>query len=354
MAPGSVLQVVTSAERRGAETFAVALGDELTARGWTIRTVALHRGGGGLDLPVLGAKPLAFDTLAQLRSAARGHDLVIAHGSSTLPACATALAASSTPFVYRNIGDPTHWGSTAARRLRTALALTRAQTVVALTPAAGEAMERLYRVRKRRIVVIPSGVSKHGHRPVSTEERRAVRTGLGLPDEATVAAVVAALSPEKGVDVAIDAVADLDGFHLVVAGDGPERAALEAQARARAPGRVHFLGALDDPGAAYAAADLFVLPSRTEGLPAALIEAGMRRLPSAATDVGYVKDIVIDGVTGALASTSSSPELTRAMERAMSLGPAAGEAARTRCLAQFEMATIAEQWDELLQRVMRN
>ena len=50
----------------------------------------------------------------------------------------------------------------------------------------------------------------------------------------------------------------------------------------------------------YDAADVLVLPSRTEGMPGVLIEAGMRALPVVATDVGYVRDVVVDGETGVI------------------------------------------------------
>ncbi len=308
----NVLQVVTSAERRGAETFAVDLAVGLERRGCAIRTVALSTGDRPeLAVPALGSRALAPTTLQRLRAEALRASVVVAHGSTTLPACATALLGSGVPFVYRNIGDPTYWGNTTLRRLRVGTAIRRAAAVAALTDGARDALHQLYRIPLDRLVVIPSGVSSTLHRPADAAERAAARARLGLPASVRVATAVAALSPEKGLDVAIDAVSDVDDLHLVIAGDGRDRADLEARAERRAPGRVHFLGNLPDPADAYAAADVFVLPSRTEGLPAALIEAGLRGLPAVATDVGYVRDVVVDGVTGVVVAPGDEPRTAR-------------------------------------------
>ena len=93
--------------------------------------------------------------------------------------------------------------------------------------------------------------------------------------------------PEKGVDAAIDAVSHVPGVHLVVVGDGPERAALEARAGRDLAGRVMFTGQLANAATAYQAADLLVFPSRGgDSMPAAVIEAGLTGLPALVTDVG--------------------------------------------------------------------
>jgi glycosyltransferase involved in cell wall biosynthesis len=348
-----VLQLVTSAERRGAETFAVDLAAGLRDRGFSTRVLALHAGPRReLDVPALGRRPLAPDTLLHVRREARTAGLVVAHGSTTLPACAVALCASGVPFVYRNIGDPTFWGSTPTRRWRVRVELARAAAVTALTPAAADAIERLYHVDRQRIIVIPSGVPGGKHRPASPEERAAARARHGLTG-ATVAAVVGALSPEKGVDVAIDALADLGDVQLLVAGDGPERGALEQRAHTRADGRVHFLGSVADPSTVYAAADVVVLPSRSEGLPAVLIEAGLHELPVVATRVGFVDDIVLDGVTGCIVPVDDPAALARGIRQALALGPHAGVQARERCLAKYDFDHVIDLWAALIERTRR-
>ena len=103
-----VLSVITSTDRRGAETFAVGLGAALQARGRSVRTVALAPGASeaSLEVPTLGPRTLAPGTLRALRQAGRGAGVVVAHGSRALPACALATLGSGSALVYRNIGDP--------------------------------------------------------------------------------------------------------------------------------------------------------------------------------------------------------------------------------------------------------
>jgi glycosyltransferase involved in cell wall biosynthesis len=277
--------------------------------------------------------------------------VVVAHGSTTLPACAVSLVGARVPFVYRNIGDPTFWANTASRRARVGTSIRRAAAVVALTDSAQDAIHQMYRVPLDRIEVIPNGVSSTVHRPASPSERSEARRRVGVPESTSVATVVAALSPEKGVDLAIDAVGEIPDLQLVIAGDGDERTSLEARAALRAPGRVHFLGNLADPGDAYAAGDVFVLASRTEGLPAALVEAGLRGLPAVATDVGYVREVVDDGRTGRVVTPGDAAALGAGLRQVLAMGGDAGSAARRHCEERFELDRITDLWAALLQRI---
>ena len=91
---------------------------------------------------------------------------------------------------------------------------------------------------------------------------------------------------------------------------------------------MHFAGALTDLDQAFAAANVVLLTSRTEGLPRVLIEAGIRGLPVVATDVGYVRDIVIDGETGIVVDTPSPVALAAAIARAGENSSALGRGSR--------------------------
>jgi glycosyltransferase involved in cell wall biosynthesis len=332
----------------------VELGAELEARGLQTETVALSEGNGTarLPIPALGSTPLGLMSLRGLRQRARRARVVVAHGSRTLPACVIALVGTGRPFVYRNIGDPRRWTTTWSRTVRTRVFLSRAARVVALTDAAAAEMERRYHVSAEKFSVIPNGASATRHRPCTPDDRAAARRALGLADDATVLVVVGALSSEKGVDLAISALAHVPSVNLVVVGDGPQRGALEDLASSIAAERVHFTGALDSPGVAFEAADLLVLPSRTEGLPGVLIEAGLRGLPSVATDVGYVRDIILDGETGIVVDAGDATALADGLARAFHL-TGAGQAALEHCRREFELGEIAERWYQLLRSIVR-
>jgi glycosyltransferase involved in cell wall biosynthesis len=104
-------------------------------------------------------------------------------------------------------------------------------------------------------------------------------------------------------------------FSAVIAGDGPERAALEAQARqAGIGGLVHFPGYVSRPEDVLEEADLMVLPSHTEGLPNAALEALAMEVPVLATRVGGTPEVVIDGKTGRLVPPRSPDVLAAAIE----------------------------------------
>lgn len=288
-----VLVVIASASRRGAEIEGVELARNLTERGVPTMVVALapSTSATSVDANVIGAAPLAVNTLRALRRLARQVDVVIAYGSSSLPACSIALVFTGTPFVYRSIGDPARWVRGRVHRMRTALLFHRAKRVVTLWPAAADSVHHLYRYPLARIDVIPNARDDAVFAPPSFEERVAARHALGVPVDAVVVAFVGALTEEKRPELAVAVVASVPGAHLLVAGDGPLRHASEVAGAAVAD-RIHFLGSLIDVRPVLFAADLMLSTSRTEGMPGSLIEASMCGLPIVATDVGAVEEVV--------------------------------------------------------------
>lgn len=344
-----VLQVIASTQRRGAEVFGTELGRALTERGWSVRTVALAPyAGGGLNVESLGDKRLAMGTLRALRAAALTRDVVVAHGSSTLPACALATVGTRTPFVYRNIGDPQYWSASAGRRARVCVLLHQARAVAVLWKGAADVLVDRLKVPERKIRVIPNGVAASLFPPVDAAARLDARRRLELDGVRHVVLYAGALSPEKLVATAIEAIGRIEHAHLLVAGDGPLRSELVGRAAALAPGRVHFLGEVAELAPIMAAVDAVVLPSRTEGMPAVLIEAGLSALPVVATDVGGVAEIVLDGQTGRLVRPGNAPALAEALRYVFTNPERLGAAARLRCLERFDMKGVADLWHQLL------
>lgn len=351
----AVLQVLVSTQRRGAEVFATDLGQALRTQGTSLRSVALVAGAHPptLEGASLGTRPLGWRTLRQLRSEVSGAGVVIAHGSRTLPACALAMAGLPVPFVYRNIGDPTYWSGSSVRRARVSLLLGRAEAVAALWPGAADELSRRYGVAGSKIRIIPNGVPAERFPAVQRDHRLAARQALAIASDASVVVYVGSLTPEKDVGLAVRALAQLDGVQLLVVGDGPQRQGLATLAAKVVPGRVRFLGAVDDPASVLAAADALVLPSRSEGMPGVLIEAGLCELPVVATAVGGVGEVVVDGETGRLVPPGQVEDLARALHEVVSDPAGLGAAARRRCLARFEIGPVAEAWADLLAEVTR-
>ena len=206
-------------------------------------------------------------------------------------------------------------------------ALGRAAAVVAVA-ASQRALRREAGMDSARLVA--NGVAVP---PAPTaRERRLAREGFGVPADAVVAAAVSRLSPEKGVDVLLKALAATDEESrpfLVVAGDGPERSRLEGFARANLAGRYSFLGELGDVSPVYRAADVFVLPSRRESAPLALLEAMAHGLAAVAAAVGDVP-AMLSGGAGVTFAPGSSEELARVITE---LAPYAGK--------RLEMGAVA-------------
>lgn len=347
-----VLQVVTDTDRRGAQVFATDLQGAFEGLGLQVRTVALAPGvHGELDLPTLGPVRLHPGGLARLRRLMATADAVVAHGSTTLPATAVAACGLTVPVVYRSLGDPLYWATTPRRRLQLRVLLRAMTVVVALWPAAAHGLAAELGVRAGRIRVIPNGVDPRRFSPTSVAQRAVARGRLGVAEQRPVVAAVGSLSHEKGVDLLFESAARLDPSpQLILAGEGPRRTALESHAR-KLGLDVRFLGSVDDVRDVYAAVDCLAVPSRTEGLPAVAIEAGLCGVPVAATDVGGLAEILGHGPL--LATPEDPPALAAAIEHALDARNEAGPALRARCQARFTMDAIARLWAEVLFKVAR-
>ncbi len=133
-------------------------------------------------------------------------------------------------------------------------------------------------------------------------EREEVRAELGAGSDECVSLTVGALVERKGIDFLLRVLAELPpATRLWVAGEGPERAALESQAQeSPLAGRVTFLGQRNDLGDLLRAADLFLMPSRAEGLGVAALEAMAMGLPCLVSQVGGLADLVATPEQGVL------------------------------------------------------
>ena len=126
------------------------------------------------------------------------------------------------------------------------------------------------------------------------------------------------LGPQKALDVALDALVEVPGVDLVVAGDGPKRPALERRvAELRLNGRVRFLGSVSRETVLrlFRASDGSVLPSRWENFPHTIVEALAVGCPVIATEVGGVPEVVVDGENGLLVPAGDAPALAAAIAR---------------------------------------
>ncbi len=176
----------------------------------------------------------------------------------------------------------------------------------------------------------------------SRQETRALTNLSSSPFGAMSApliGVVGRFSPEKGVDVFLHACRELVrrrvAFSAVVAGDGPQRDALEKlRDTLGLTGHVHYPGIVASVEALYSRLDLLVIPSRSEGLPNVLLEALRADVPVVATRVGAVPEVIDSPLAGVLVPPNDPTALADAIERSLSVGDTAGARTARREVAE--------------------
>jgi glycosyltransferase involved in cell wall biosynthesis len=374
-----ILHVVDSAARRGAETFAADLVAALRHAGLEQRVAVVHgpaRNGGlayaaptrvlyassGRHRLALPGLRLDACTLWRLRLEvdAWRPDVVQDHGGDSLKYAGLATVGLRAELVHRMIGAPGAWVRGKAHRAAYARLLCRAAITVAVAEAVREETRRLLDIPSTAILTIPNGVD--AARLAPSRDREATRRVLGIPPAAPVLLGVGALTVEKDplgqLELAAALLADRPDGRYLVAGDGPLRQELEAAVRARGlGGRVALLGTRADVADLLAAGDLLLVASRTEGMPACVIEAGMVGLPVAGYALAGIPEVVVDGVTGVLTPPGDLSGLARRAAALLDDEAARrrmGEAAKARCRALFEIRPIARRYLELYERVLNS
>ncbi len=365
----------------GIQSHTFSLSRALAARGAEVHLVTRRAPGypayaveGNLHVHRVGAPPGTpgpLATLAYVAAAARcvaslrprvdvvhAHQLLSPSSAALLLSALARLPILLNPHACGAIGDVGVLSATALGRLRLRATVARAEAFVAISGPIREEL-RAAGVPEERILSIPNGVDLERFRPAAADERAALRRALGLPDGPLVV-YAGRLSPEKGVDVLARAwprvVARLPAARLWMLGDGAERARLEELARRE--GVAHALalpGPVADAAPFVRAADAAVLPSRTEGMPVALLEAMACAVPVVATAVGGSAEVLRDGLTGRLVPPERPDALADALVEALR-DPAAQDrarAARAEVAARYGLDHVAEVLLEVYARLRR-
>ncbi len=292
---------------RGGERQTELLIDQLAAMGFRQRLVA--RTGSALarrcePVPQLDIRTVSPNPLAAAR-AARGADLLHAHEARTVHACWLLHAFTRVPYIVtRRVDNAFSWS------LLRDLAYRAAAHVVAVSGAVAERVDARY--GEGRATVIPDAHANLalGHTlPRSMRRRYAGKVVIGH---------MGALDhSHKGQETLIEAArAARDAhpqWHFVLAGSGPDEAALKQAAGGL--DNVEFTGFVDNVADWLAVFDVFVLPSLHEGLGSVLLDAMCFGLPIVATNVGGIPDIIEDGVNGFLVDPEDPRALVNAVAR---------------------------------------
>jgi L-malate glycosyltransferase len=334
--------------RRHVETLAAALPE----RGFEVAVAApagMEIGAPSARFCIeLGDRPRPASDLGALRGlrqAAREWrpDLVHAHGvKAALLALGSRLPGR--PPVVVTFHNLWHGGPLT---LPLRLVTLRAAAAVAVSEAVREHLAA-HGIRPRELAVIPNGL-----------DLAAFSAGPPPPpDRPFTAAFLGRLTEEKGVRVLLEAarlVPEAPEVRLLVAGDGPLRPAVEAEAR-REGSRLEYLGHQHDVRSIYHAADAVLMPSLSEGHPLTALEAMACGLPLVASRIGGLAEIVVEEETGLLVPPGDSAALADAVRGLASdrdRARALGAAGRRRVEAEYGVERMLERLIGVYERVLQ-
>jgi glycosyltransferase involved in cell wall biosynthesis len=303
-----VVQLATALQAAGTQNFVFLPAD---GEGWLARELE----GSGVAIEYFRIeRPISVAGAHALERTFRRHRITMAHSHEFSMAVYGA-------WVSRRVGIPhvitMHGGRYYAHRLPRRLALRAAMAVsarsIAVSPTLARDISRDLWFPQSRILIIPNGVRYV--RPDRTTLRDELRLG---PDDRLLVSV-GNLYPVKGHRHLVDALAVLadryPALHLAIAGRGDLADALAARARDHGlASRIHLLGLRSDIAAILGAADIFVLPSLSEGMPLALLEAMFAGCPIVASDVGEVRVALAHGEAGVLVAPGDPAVLSAALD----------------------------------------
>jgi glycosyltransferase involved in cell wall biosynthesis len=299
-------------------------------------------------------------------------DIVNVHGFSRKSILLHRLARLTRKRFVLTLQTGGHDEPAAARALgpRAYHAYADADLVISVSPGLARAYldDGLPESKLRRVA---NAVDTRRFRPPTADERQSLRRELGLPIDRAVVLFVGYFSADKRPDVLYEAWSRVDRratpSTLVFVGATDSRykevdPAIAAAIRsdAAAHGRSHdvaFVAPTLEIEKYYRAADVYVLPSRREGLPIALLEAMATGLPCIATRLPGSTDVIIDdGKSGVLIDVQDTPAYSAALTRVLSdpdYARGLGVAARERVVERYSIHRTAEQWLAAYQEVLR-
>ncbi len=228
-----------------------------------------------------------------------------------------------------------------------------AHAYVAVSDATAKVARENRECQPSRLSIIRNGIDLEAYRP-DEATRRAVRDELGIPAGAWVFGTVGRVSVEKDHALLVRAAGPLLGpdVRLVIVGDGAEMERVRAEAKRYEPWVV-LAGMRRDPARLLASFDAFVLSSRSEGLPIALLEAMATGLPTVSTEVGGVAEVALHGAAALLVPPRDEAALSRALKEVMAPERAQSLAARARTRARaFALDAVCDSYLKLYRQAV--
>lgn len=364
----TVIQYTDSTGWGGAEQAMLHLLGGLDRARW--QPLLVHHGAPGLAPLIDGARQLGVEQwmvppmrggqgLAHMAGFARrlrAAQPAVFHAHLTWPlGCKQALVAAigaQVPAIIatEHLFVPVPWRRSRLVERVVALGVHR---YIAVSHDLAQQLQTTFEFPPRKLAVVHNGIMlDHFDQPRDDGLRASLLAGRERP----IVLAAARLDPQKGQQYLLEAATHVPDALFVLAGDGPDRRVLEAQARALGVAdRVVFLGQRHDIPALLASCDLFVLPSLFEGLPLGVLEAMAAGVPIVASDVGGVGEAVTNNTSGLLVPPCDPAALADAVTTLLhdqALAQRLAIAARMRVRTEFEVDTMVRRvtgiYDEVL------
>ena len=291
---------------------------------------------------ILGQLIREFETLKP--------DVIHTHQIGTLFYAGPAAQIAGVPLVVHTEHGKEKYATQLKTRVLGRLGGLFLTTFYCLTNDMADAVRSAKIVPERKLRVIFNGVDTSQYmKPCDT---LAVRQSLNIPAQARVIGTVGRLTEVKRQDVLIRAFAKVCGrindVHLLLVGDGPLRQELEDLAKSSGVSdRVHFAGYQPSSSPFLQTMCIFTLTSRSEGMPQAGIEASVCGLPTVASRVGGLPELVEEGRTGLLFPVGDDQALSEALIELLGNEKRAremGDLARERAIARFDIGRMAAEY----------
>lgn len=322
-----VVQIIQRPQLRGAEIFASQLSNELSALGHTSMLVSLFPGKDKLPLRgkliELNRDPgrrfvdvAGWKRLAHLINKEKP-DIVQANASDTLKfsVMSKALFGWKARIVFRNANKISYFVRGPFRYWFNRFLLSRVRLVISVSEECRLDLVKTFSYDEEKTVTIPIGIDMTSS---------VIPSAPGRIEGAVTLLNVASLVPEKDHETLIRVhrkILDTNPkARLVVAGNGPQLQALTGLVdQLGTTNKVTFLGTRTDVLNLMSGADVFVLTSKAEGLPAVILEAQYARLPVVASDVGGISEVIEHGKSGWIVPAGDMAGFAETIQRVLSM-----------------------------------
>jgi len=360
--PLRIALIIESVLLGGAEVVVSQLAEELRQRGHRVFPVAPEGRDGWLRATLVDAgfpwhtyslpRPISWSCAENLARTMAGLGIEVSHGHEFTASIYGAAAAqlAGIPHIITMHGNQ-QMTRKYQRRVALRWAFRRSAATLAVSHDTRRHLERTLGLPPGVVGVVHNGV------PDRPGRRERFRGELGLREDQVLVLAVGSLVERKGHRVLLEAMAGLrddpgmPAWKVAIAGEGPEREALEAQIRQRGlEGRAVLLGARDDVADLQAAADLFVMPSLWEGLPLAILEAMFAENAIIATATSGIPEALTHDEDALLVPPGDATALATALRRLVEDPDARrtlGRRARRQAERRFSIGAMTDAYERI-------